>query len=98
MQRLIILTVPALLVLGFMFMFIVGGLTGIVLANNAVDILMHDTYFVVAHFHYVLSLGAVYGFLCGLLYWSIYHTSTVGSELAVRLCCVLLFIGTNCVF
>jgi len=89
---------PMLWAIGFIFLFTVGGVTGVVLANGGVDNYMHDTYYVVAHFHYVLSLGAVFAIFAGLYYWFGKMTGKMYNEFLGKLHFFVMFIGVNMVF
>ncbi|MDP5280981.1 cytochrome c oxidase subunit I [Sphingomonas sp. DG1-23] len=89
---------PMVWSLGFIFMFTVGGVTGVVLANGGVDDYMQDTYYVVAHFHYVLSLGAVFSLFAGFYYWFPKISGRMYSELLGQLHFWVFFIGVNVMF
>ena len=92
------LRTPMLWAIGFLFLFTVGGVTGIVLSQAGIDRAYHDTYYVVAHFHYVMSLGAVFGIFCGIYYWIGKMSGRQYPELWGKIHFWTFFIGTNITF
>jgi len=92
------LATPVLYAIGFIFLFSLGGVTGVILANASLDIALRDTYFVVAHFHTVLSLGAVFTLLSGIYYWLPKITGFAYNETLAKIQFFSMFIGVNLTF
>lgn len=89
---------PLFFSVGFLFLFTIGGITGIVLSNAGLDVALHDTYYVVAHFHYVLSMGMAFSFFAGFYYWYWKVTGRAYSEFYGMLHFIITFIGVNLTF
>jgi len=83
---------------GFLFLFTLGGVTRITLANNSLDLVLHDTYFVVAHFHYVLSISAVYSLVLGFVHWQEMFVYRYCDEFINKLYFFIIFVRVNVTF
>jgi len=97
-SNILFLITPLFFIIGFLLSFSFGGFTGLILANNIIDIILHDSYFVVAHFHYVLSLGAVYSIFCSFYNYYLFFTPFIFNDFLGRLSFISFFISSNLLF
>jgi cytochrome c oxidase subunit 1 len=89
---------PMLFAMGFVWVFTIGGVTGVVLANPGIDVALHDSYYIVAHFHYVMALGAAFALFAGMYYWLPKMSGRMYPEWAGAVHFWLFFISTNITF